>query len=60
MKFRPMPERVLVSCQVDLDVLNHFKQVQEKAKQQELKITLGDAMEEGMKYVCTEFSKLVK
>jgi hypothetical protein len=55
-----MPERVLVSCQVDLDVLNHFKQVQEKAKQQELKITLGDAMEEGMKYVCTEFSKLVK
>ena len=60
MKFRSAPERVLVSCQVDLDVLNNFKQVQEKAKQRELKITLGDAMEEGMRNVVTEFLKLVK
>jgi hypothetical protein len=60
MRFRSAPERVLVSCQVDLDVHNAFKQIQEKAKERELKITLGDAMEEGMKHVCSEFYKLVK
>jgi hypothetical protein len=60
MKFRSAPERILISCQVDLDVLNNFKQIQEKAKQRQLKITLGDAMEEGMRNVVTEFLKLVK
>jgi hypothetical protein len=60
MKFRSAPEKRLVSSQVNLDVLNEFRQVQDAAKEREMKITLGDAMEEGMKHVCAEFYKLSK
>lgn len=59
MKFRTAPEKKLISSQVNLDILNEFRQVQDLAKERELKITLGDAMEEGMKQVCAEFYKLV-
>jgi hypothetical protein len=59
MKFKSAPEKRLVSSQVNLDILNEFRQVQESAKERELKITLGDAMEEGMKHVCIEYYKLV-